>query len=265
MWPLQAVLPALLLLLVLTPAQAGIPRNVYHTIIDVIDRQYRQAFVARGERLRIDRLWLDDTEQASAWWEEDRRGEIAVLRLPGGLARQPIINADAYTLVVCHELGHHLAGPPRVWKYSVEGQADYFGVAECLRRVLPRLPEHDAVREETTPGVVLNRCRQVYSSAAERDLCIRSAMAGARLTRYFAHKRHIDPPDFERPEALLVRRTERGPPTPQCRLDTYFAAALCNPRQEQVADAGPAWLCSGNRPESPGQRPRCWFGSAGAE
>lgn len=265
MWPWQAVLPALLLLLVLTPVQAGISRNVYHTIIDVIERQYQQAFLARGERLRIDRLWREGAEQASAWREEDRQGEIAVLRLPGGLARQPIINADAYTLVVCHELGHHLAGPPRVWKYSVEGQADYFGVAECLRRVLPRLPEHAVVREETTPEVVLARCRQVYFAGSAREICIRSAMAGARLTRYFAHKRHIDPPDFERPESLLVRRTEQGPPTPQCRLDTYFAAALCNPLQARLAGGGPTWLCRGELLESPGRRPRCWFSTADAE
>lgn len=259
------VTPALLLLLNTVTVQAEISRNVYHTIIDVVERSYRPAFIQRGERLRIDRLWVDATRQASAWHEEDRQGEIAVLRLPGGLARQPIINADAYTLVVCHELGHHLAGPPRVWKYSVEGQADYFGVAECLRRVLPRLPEQSVVREETTPGIVLERCRQAYLARKARDLCIRSAMAGARLTRYFAHKRHIAAPEFERPEVQVARRTETGSPTPQCRLDTYFAAALCNPRNQQITENRPAWLCTRQSLESPVQRPRCWFRMAGAE
>lgn len=245
--------------------QAEISRNTYDTILDLVARTYAEEFQKRNERLRIDRLWPDDTNQASAWREEDRRGEIAILRIPGGIARQPIINADAFTLIICHEIGHHLAGPPAVWKYSVEGQADYFGVSDCLRRVFPKLPEFSVLRAETTPEIVLDRCRAVFVSPEERRLCMRSAMAGARLTRYFAHKRHIGYPLFEMPALEIARRTETGPPSPQCRLDTYFAAALCNPEDRATGADGPPWLCTQHPLQNHGVRPRCWFSAAGEE
>jgi len=244
---------------------AEISRNTYHTILDVIGRTYVVAFSERNERLRIDRLWPDDTNQASAWREEDRRGEIAVLRIPGGIARQPIINADAFTLIICHEIGHHLAGPPLVWKYSVEGQADYFGVSDCLRRVFPKLPEYSVLREATTPEIVIDRCQGVFDDREARVLCMRSAMAGARLARYFADKRHIGYPMFEMPEVLISHQTNMGLPSPQCRLDTYFAAALCDPENRGSAGDGPPWLCTYHPLQTHGVRPRCWFSATGDE
>lgn len=246
-------------------ATAEISRNTYHTILDVVGRTYVAAFSERNERLRIDRLWPDDTNQASAWREEDRRGEIAVLRIPGGIARQPIINADAFTLIICHEIGHHLAGPPAVWKYSVEGQADYFGVSDCLRRVFPKLPEYSVLREETTPEIVIDRCRGVFDDREARALCMRSAMAGARLTRYFAHKRHIGYPMFEMPELSISQRTNMGLPSPQCRLDTYFAAALCDPENRRSTADAPSWLCTHHPLQTHGVRPRCWFSATNGE
>ncbi len=242
-----------------TVSQAEISRHTYHTLLDTIEKNFRAEFTARGERLRIDRLWMDDTNQASAWREEDQQGEIAVLRIPGGLARQPIINADAFTLVICHEIGHHLAGPPKVWKYSVEGQADYFGVSSCLRLVLPKLPENSVIREDSTPEIVVDRCRMVYAFPVEQHICIRSSMAGARLTQYFAHKRHISPPEFDQPDSAVLRQINKGLPNPQCRLDTYFAAALCNPENRSVEGAMPDWLCPTHPLQTRGARPSCWF------
>jgi hypothetical protein len=238
---------------------ADISHNTYTTLLNVIEKNYQADFAARGERLRIDRLWFDDTNQASAWREEDRQGEIAVLRIPGGLARQPVINADAFTLIICHEIGHHLAGPPKVWKYSVEGQADYFGVSSCLRQILPKLPENSVVREETTPEVVVDRCRMAYAFPDEQQLCIRSAMAGSRLTQYFAHKRHISSPEFDRPDSAVLQQTNRGLPNPQCRLDTYFSAALCNPETRRFEGGMPDWLCPTHPLQVEGIRPSCWF------
>lgn len=262
---LRFSMAVLWLLTLLDPVvgHAEISRNTYHAILDVVGQSYAAAFQERRERLRIDRLWRDDTNQASAWREEDRRGEIAVLRIPGGIARQSLINADAFTLIICHEIGHHLAGPPAIWKYSVEGQADYFGVSDCLRRVLPKLPEFSVTREESTPRIVARRCREVFAGAEARSLCMRSAMAGARLTRYFADKRHIGHPRFETPDPTVRFRTNMGLPSPQCRLDTYFAAALCDPEQRETTADPPAWLCTGPS-HADGVRPRCWFSAAGS-
>ena len=238
---------------------AGISRNQYQTILHVLDRTYQSDFKKQKKRLQINARWEDGERQASAWIQEDRGGIIAVLRIPGGIARTEQINADAFALIVCHEIGHHLAGPPMIWKYSIEGQADYFGVSECLRRVLPRLPENSAFRISKTPWPVVKLCTRAYDSHAERNICMRSAIAGARLAGYFAHKRHIQEPSFYTPARETAQTTDSGIPTPQCRLDTYLAAALCNPEQNSNQNESPAWLCQQERLGLFNQRPECWF------
>jgi Zn-dependent protease with chaperone function len=52
----------------------------------------------------------------------------------GGLARDPLVTKDGFSAVICHEIGHHIAGAPRKgfsWA-SNEGQADYFATTKCL-------------------------------------------------------------------------------------------------------------------------------------
>ena len=54
----------------------------------------------------------------------------------GGLARRPEITADGFLLVVCHELGHHLAGYPFIDDWAAnEGQADYFATQSCTKNI----------------------------------------------------------------------------------------------------------------------------------
>ena len=43
---------------------------------------------------------------------------------------------DGFALVLCHELGHHLAGNPRVQAWAAnEGQSDYFSTQSCAREL----------------------------------------------------------------------------------------------------------------------------------
>jgi len=91
---------------------------------------------------------------------------------------------------------------------------------------------------------------------------MRSALAGKRLASYFAHKRHTEMPSFSTPEQNTVAITDMGVPSPQCRLDTYFAAALCNPENREVNsqdDLNQPWLCLESSELSVTLRPKCWF------
>ena len=47
-----------------------------------------------------------------------------VVAMFGGLARRPEVTKDAFQFVVCHEVGHHLAGWPFAYDWaSNEGQS----------------------------------------------------------------------------------------------------------------------------------------------
>ena len=64
----------------------------------------------------------------------------AILTISGGYARQTLMTPDTFRLVLCHELGHILGGAPKKGPNhlaSVEGQADYYSTAKCMRRVIP--------------------------------------------------------------------------------------------------------------------------------
>ena len=70
-------------------------------------------------------LWESPTINAQAWLFAERR-RVTVC---GGLVRHPAMTASGIALMLAHETGHRLGGPPRdpdlswiVW----QGQADYW-------------------------------------------------------------------------------------------------------------------------------------------
>ena len=248
---------SLLLVLVASSAQAAISKDAFDQVLDLVESAYSQDFLALNQRLRIDRYWQSDNKKASAWKIEDDQGELSTIRLDGGIARHIEITNDAFLFIVCHEDGHHLAGTPRIWKFSVEGQADYFGASECMRRLLPRLSEEDQVPYTPAAKIVRSKCAQVFANQDERTQCIRIAWAGEALSRFFAESKELPSPNFEIRDQTIVVGVTLGAASPQCRLDTYLAAALCDHANNTDAKPGQRWLCRGAN--DPAVRPACWF------
>ena len=83
--------------------------------------------------LIIETDWLSPVVNANASREEN----VWKVHVAGGMARAKGMSKEALTLVVCHELGHHLGGAPRSHLYggwpSAEGQADYWATSKCLK------------------------------------------------------------------------------------------------------------------------------------
>lgn len=109
------------------------------------DRRFRQ----RRERLILDLLdkfarsfpevayeliWESPTINAQAW----RYRSVQYVRIYGGLVRYPKMTAPGLALMLAHETGHHLGGPPydpdMPW-ISWQGQADYWAASEGMKRV----------------------------------------------------------------------------------------------------------------------------------
>jgi len=254
---LKYIFYSLLLVLVASSAQAAISKDAFDQVLDLVEDAYSQDFLAQNQRLRVDRYWESEHEKASAWKEEDIKGETSSIRLDGGIARHIEITKDAFLLIVCHEVGHHIAGAPRIWKFSVEGQADYFGASECMRRLLPLVSEDDQVPYTPAAKIVRSKCARVFADQDERALCIRIAWAGEALSRFFADHKKVPSPNFEIRDQTIVVGVMSGPASPQCRLDTYLAAALCDQASNVDAAPGQQWLCQGA--DNPAARPACWF------
>ncbi|MER5886158.1 Hint domain-containing protein [Streptomyces sp. NPDC001941] len=76
--------------------------------------------------------WASNEVNAYAWVENGvRRVDIK-----GGLVRDLALELEGISLVLAHELSHHYGGPPTFpGGLSCEGQADFFGVRNVMRRV----------------------------------------------------------------------------------------------------------------------------------
>jgi hypothetical protein len=91
--------------------------------------QFSQAF----PEVIYELLWESPTVNAQAWLSSAR-----YVRVYGGLARHPEITRSGLSLMLAHETGHHLGGPPydpdMPW-ISWQGQADYWAASEGMKRV----------------------------------------------------------------------------------------------------------------------------------
>ena len=219
--------------------------------------------------------------------ENNSQGELLQIRkieLYGSLAQHPLIDQEAYALIVCHEIGHHLGGQPYALGYTSEGQSDYFSTAKCMKRFLEIWLEKttdsphqnypkDSPKEIIELPFYLNaQCEKSFSSNKERKICQKNILAGFKVARWIDFQRNTNssqiglrdtpPPSLLRREPLIAELTlVHGYPSIQCRLDTYVAGALCPidktlPFSYTNDQSGACLKTDGYDIET---RPSCWF------
>jgi hypothetical protein len=244
----------------------GISHKEFNQVIDQVSSFYEPIIKAQGAELLVNRLWQASTVNASA----SRRGNIWELNMFGGLARHKLMTKDAFALVMCHEVGHHLGGFPKYsdgdWA-SDEGQADFFATMKCFRKVFES-ENHDSILSTIKiPAVVYEKCSLGFKSKNEIDLCARSSMGSLQVALFLDDLRHISKTlapieiTFDQPDTTEVNQTNHKHPYAQCRLDTYFAGAICPvPYAEDFGQDNPTQgACSMEKNDSYGYRPRCWY------
>jgi hypothetical protein len=246
----------------------GISKKEFKEVIQRIGDYYRPIIEAQGGDLVINENWQASTVNASAEQEEGKW----ILNMFGGLARHKLMTKDAFAMVMCHEVGHHLGGfpvyKPNYWA-SNEGQSDYFAVMKCFRRVFGN-DNHDWILSTMSiPDLVKEKCSQGFGNPQDILLCQRESMAGLQVARFLDDLRHFIPNDqgpifeitFEQPDTTEVPRTVHTHPGPQCRLDTYFSGATCpvSAFEDFSRTDGKTGACSMENGNSFGYRPRCWY------
>jgi len=255
----------------------GLSEDAFNQVIDHVESFYKPMVKAKGGKLKIKRLWTNDTLNASA----QRQGRNWIVNMYGGLARHPLMTEDGYTLVLCHELGHHLGGFPRgesifgsSWA-SVEGQADYHATMKCSRIVWQNEDNAKVLSTMNVPEIVKDKCALQHKSTSEIQLCERASMAGKVLADVLwslANEKSTTPtglegmagkakPSFDTPDSSQVSTTDAAHPAAQCRLDTYFNGAICGVSytEEFGAKDPVTGACAEEKGDTLGVRPRCWY------
>ena len=241
----------------------GIDEQEFNQVLNKVEQVYRPIINQYGGNLKINRLWSDGTVNASA----NREGSDYVINMYGGLARHQVITSDAFALVACHEVGHHIGGVPRYtqrggeWA-SVEGQSDYFATSKCLRKLFMNDDNSSIVRQMQIPSEVALICESQFSAQNDQDICKRISMAGLSAASLFANGRT---PAFNTPDPSVVTTTFESHPQSQCRLDTYYGGGVCEVEEDvEIGQRDPnVGTCNRQNNDTEGLRPLCWYKPAG--
>jgi len=236
----------------------GISEKDFNTVIDKFEAIYSPIVSNLLGQLFINRRWSSGTVNANAT-QNNRRW---IVNLFGGLARHPSITVDGFALILCHEIGHHLGGAPKISKWaSSEGQADYFGTLKCLRQGFLNDDNIGALQGLNIPIHLREGCHRAWDNTDDRNICIRSGMAGASVSHLFASLDSRPAPEFGSPDPTVIFRSSGVHPQPQCRLDTFFQGALCEiPFNQDVSQRDEKeGTCNRSTGQEVGIRPLCWF------
>lgn len=251
----------------------------FHRIIARVKREFEPIVRSYGATLQVEEAWSDSTVNA---YPKRPSPDVWVVRMFGGLARRKEMTQDGFALVMCHELGHHLAGYPlkgplgNPWSAS-EGQADYWSTQVCARKIWWNDREENARHRLIVDPFAKQVCDIRLGNQMERDLCYRTANAGIvlakLLNRLQGNRRDVAFPMFIRDR---VPETFVSHPLAQCRLDTYLNGAVCRkpwnlrmiPGAEPRFDSASVlerekeaalYSCEDLGSPMDGARPRCWF------
>lgn len=237
-------------------------KKITNTIADL----YRPIMKEKGGNLDMRANWKSGTVNAFAkrsWF-----GNKWIVQMYGGLARHELVTQDAYAMVVCHEIGHHIGGTPKNsfpnnWA-SVEGQSDYWGAMKCFRKYAELDNNVQVMKNVDVDITAKEKCADNFKLAEERAICERTAMAGYSLASLLRSlRKDPDAPklDFSKPDAKVVTSTFTSHPAAQCRLDTYFAGAICDRGHDEDVSNSDAnkGVCNRMVGDTEGVRPLCWF------
>ena len=241
----------------------GVDEDVFNEVIDEIVAIYEPIVIANGDRLTVNRKWKDGTVNASA----QRTGKNVIVNMYGGLARHELVTKDGFAIVMCHEMGHHLGGAPKIGGWfgskwaSNEGQSDYFANLKCFRKVYGSEDNVAFIQNLEVPAMVTERCNEVFTNEADSALCVRSAIAAKSTADLLSSLRGNGLTDFTNPDQSVVSKTNNRHPAAQCRLDTYFAASLCDIDMNiDVDNKDPnKGTCNRKDGDEVGLRSLCWY------
>ncbi len=213
-----------LLLVWQVPARGAVSPAELQRIFAVFDRIYEDQFLFNDTNNGTIN-WLDYNIYRAAY---HRSGDNQYIWVFGGLIRADFMTVDGAALIICHEIGHGLGGPPYKMNGSTtEGQSDYFATGECLDLFFAKW-ERPLLHSE------LNHPAKEF---CQDESCLRKLSAiDVQREYFFIHEEART--SYFIPDPTVVSEVSREDsfyPSAQCRLDTYLAGALGE------------------------ERPRCWW------
>ncbi len=238
----------------------------YQRLLDDFIFHFAPIVVNSGGELKIRYDLNSDSLNAYA----SRQGRDWIITLKGGLFKSKKVDEEILSMILCHELGHHIGGDPykfpeeheRGW-ISVEGQSDYFAANICGKTWFRFKDNELYIKNKKITSTMKLGCREQNLSSSDNAMCLRMSYLSAKMSKFMAalsrgRRGQREPtPKLETPDSSVVSRTLIKHPKSQCRIDTYFQGALC--KKIFIAPDSNNLNCLDYLSRFSGARPRCWF------
>ena len=214
----------------LTKGEPQITQALFNERIAQLQSVYTPIIRNLGGKLDLKGNWGNDkivaqaTQMLGSW----------KIQFSGGLARRPELSADGMTLIICHEIGHHVAGFPFVsgsplggsWA-AVEGQSDYYSTHVCARRMWEQDRELNASFAAKVNPAAKEKCDMAFTQAADQALCYRTTVGLESVIQTMAALMNKPVPQYDTPDTTVSRGNLENHPPIQCRFDTLFQGSIC--------------------------------------
>ncbi len=240
---------------------------------DILD-YFKDAAKLQNAKFNGRILWDNATVNAVAY----ESGKTWNVDIYGGLVKYPLLTEDAIAVVICHEVGHHLAGyyfkSSFGWA-SAEGESDYFSTQKCAKAIFEKHQYESKLMESAVEAKITERCNTLATTSAQTCARLhRASLILADILAQLGGRRAM--PDMDTPNPKAVRKTNGNHPEAQCRLDTFLAGIYCsnmpyptsipggnakfgkkNSKESELESA--KLSCSQYLNDKTGFRPACWF------
>ncbi len=249
----------------LTAIASGVTQKQYNAVLNKVIKVYGPIVQQMGYQLDMPNLWSSNFTNALAFRDENKMS----VAIHGGIARFQGMSELGLTAVICHELGHHIGGAPTVLMgdhiLSVEGQADYFAMSRCMKKIYSPTDNKQFLKQldiKNLHPLVLAKCSLFFKDSNGRANCYRSSLAGLNLANIFNKMSgEVAALNFNFPDSNVAEEVITGNTNAQCRLDTYFRASLCyaDPFAKLSLSNPNQGTCYRDRYSPEVVRPLCWY------
>jgi hypothetical protein len=214
----------------LTKGEPQITQAIFNERINQLQTVYAPIIKQHGGKLDLKGNWGNDkivaqaTQMFGSW----------KIQFSGGLARRPELSADGMTLIICHEIGHHVAGFPFVsgsplggyWA-AVEGQSDYYSTQVCARRMWENERELNSSFAAKVNPAAKEKCDVAFTQVDDQALCYRTTVGLESVIQTMAALMNKPVPQYATPDTSVSRGNMENHPPIQCRFDTLFQGSVC--------------------------------------
>lgn len=255
-------------------AVAAISEQQASSLLQQFHKFFEPIVASHGARLFTELDFTATSAGAMATRSYDHKKWF--IKVWGGIPKFPSATEDTYTLILCHEMGHHIGGYP-FYSHSVdewaatEGQADYWATQACAKKLWRDQIEINSTFQNVTDS----GCEVLFTEGNEVNLCKRIYRAVDINAELEGKTSKGGMPSIKRRDASVAKELIVSHPMAQCRVDSMLMGLRCtrefnfNNIPGRGNPLGQNTISSENEARSSscfvsdsfntGVRPLCWF------